>query len=512
MKGGQVMKNRIISLLLSISFVFGVAIYFAGCGNQNYVAKFSKNVNEYKMEISVDEINHCAKVNQSVMYINKTDTSLNNICFHLYPNSFAKGVANKPVSVLYENKAYPNGDSYGGVELKTITINNNECKTTLIGTDKTILNVELFDELYPTDSVTINFEYELTLPNINHRFGYGNNAINFGNFYPIACVFENGSFVTDEYHYNGDPFYSDVSNYTVTIKNYKDYTLASTGSIISQSTVDNLTTTMVKAQAVRDFAFVLSNKFQVKSVTENGTEIKYYYYNDTRPEDSLQTAVDSVATFNRIIGNYPYQTLSVVETNFVHGGMEYPNLVMISDVLEKYEDYQNTIIHEIAHQWWYGMVGNNEYNYGWLDEGLTEYSTALFYEQNPNYALSYDEIMTNANSSYCMFVEVYQDIFGEVDTSMDRKLSEYKTEPEYVYISYVKGVLLFDSLREILGEKTFNKCLKKYFETNKGKNVTPQDMINSFEKTSLRSLHGFFDSWIEGTVVVVPREIKHQTN
>ena len=276
---------------------------------------------------------------------------------------------------------------------------------------------------------------------------------------------------------------------------------------MSEKTADNLTTTTIKAQAVRDFAFVLSDKFKVASVKEGGTEIKYYYYNDTKPDDSLLTAKESVATFNKIIGSYPYKTLSVVESNFVHGGMEYPNLVLISDALEKYEDYQNTIIHEIAHQWWYGMVGNNEYNYGWLDEGLTEYTTALFYEQNPKYSLSYDEIMTNANSSYCMFVEVYQDIFGEVDTTMNRKLNEFKTEPEYVYISYVKGVLLFDSLREVLGTKTFNKCLKKYFETNKGKNVTPQDMINS-----LRSLQGFFDSWIDGSVVVVPKEVEHNTS
>ena len=505
------MKKKIISIFLVLVMVTGIAFTLTGCGNDNFIVKFSKNVNEYNMEITVDEINHTAKVKQSVRYINKTDTCLDNICFHLYPNSFAKGVANKPVSVLYENKAYPNGDSFGGIEVSSVKIGGKECETTLMGTDKTIMSVTLSNELYPTDSTTIEFEYTLTLPNINHRFGYGDNTICFGNFYPIACVFENGNFVTDEYHYNGDPFYSDMANYNVVINNYKSYTLACSGDVVSEKTADNLTTTTIKAQAVRDFAFVLSDKFKVASVKEGGTEIKYYYYNDTKPDDSLLTAKESVATFNKIIGSYPYKTLSVVESNFVHGGMEYPNLVLISDALEKYEDYQNTIIHEIAHQWWYGMVGNNEYNYGWLDEGLTEYTTALFYEQNPKYSLSYDEIMTNANSSYCMFVEVYQDIFGEVDTTMNRKLNEFKTEPEYVYISYVKGVLLFDSLREVLGTKTFNKCLKKYFETNKGKNVTPQDMINSFEKTSLRSLQGFFDSWIDGSVVVVPKEVEHNT-
>ena len=114
--------------------------------------------------------------------------------------------------------------------------------------------------------------------------------------------------------------------------------------------------------------------------------------------------------------------------------------------------------------------------------------------------------MQNANSSYCMFVDVYEDIFGNVDTSMNRKLNEYKTEPEYVYITYVKGTLLFDSLREMIGEKTFEKCLKKYFEIYKGKNATPADLINIFEKTSNRNLENFFNSWIGGSIIIIPKQ------
>ena len=111
--------------------------------------------------------------------------------------------------------------------------------------------------------------------------------------------------------------------------------------------------------------------------------------------------------------------------------------------------------------------------------------------------------MANANNSYCMFVDVYTDIFGNVDTTMNRKLSEYATEPEYVYIAYVKGMLLFDSLRDVLGKKSFNKCLKDYFEAYKGQNASPEMLIASFEKSSLRELESFFKSWINGTVVVI---------
>ena len=504
-------KRKKLALILFIGMIVVSSIGFVGCSN-NFISSFSKDVNEYTLSVSVDEVNHKLSATQSVDYINKTDTNLSNVCFHLYADSFQKGVSNKPVSVLYENKAYPNGESFGGITSLKVSLNGKEANTEREGTDKTILKVNLAEELCPRERVKIDFEYAIDLPNINHRFGYGENTINLGNFYPVACVFENGDFNKSEYHYNGDPFYSDMANYDVTISHFDNYTLASTGNVVSSETADHQTTEKIKAFAVRDFAMVLSSKFQVKSAKVQNTTINYYYYNDQNPEKSLQTAVDSLNTFNSMIGLYPYQTLAVVESNFVHGGMEFPNLVLISDCLEKYEDYQNTIIHEIAHQWWYGMVGNNEYDYGWLDEGLTEYTTALFYEKNPSYNLSYDEIVKNANSSYCMFVEVYDDIFGKVDTSMNRALNEYKTEPEYIYISYVKGLLLFDSLRDVLGNKTFFKCLKNYFKTYQGKNATPQSMIDSFESTSLRNLDSFFDSWIDGKVVVVPKEVLHQNS
>lgn len=504
-------KRKKITLILIITMMIVSSLSFIGCSKTNFIASFSKNVNEYNISLIIDEVNHTVDAKQSVSYINTTETSLDNVCFHLYPNSFKQGVANKPVSVLYEARAYPNGESFGEINITSVKINNADVKVEYEGVDKTILKVNLPSEIYPNDRVNIDFEYSLTLPNINHRFGYGNNTINLGNFYPIACVFENGEFSKEEYHYNGDPFYSDMANYNVQIDFFENYILASSGNVVFSETNNHTKTVTIEAKAVRDFAMVLSDKFMLKTANVGDTTINYYYYNDQKPEESLNTAIDSLNTFNDMIGSYPYQNLSVVESNFVHGGMEFPNLVLISDSLEKYEDYQNTIIHEIAHQWWYGMVGNNEYDYGWLDEGLTEYSTALFYEKNPSYNLTYTEIMSNANSSYCMFVEVYTDIFGEVDTTMTRTLSQYKTEPEYIYISYVKGVLLFDSLRQVLGDRAFFKGLKKYFETSKGMNVTPSDMIASFEKSSLRNLESFFDSWIDGKVVVVPKEDTHSS-
>ena len=87
---------------------------------------------------------------------------------------------------------------------------------------------------------------------------------------------------------------------------------------------------------------------------------------------------------------------------------------------------------------------------------------------------------------------------------MNRKLNEYTNESEYVYISYVKGLLLFDSLEEILGHEKFIDCLQLYFEENKFGVSTPDRLVSAFEKSSKRELSSFFESWINGKVKIIP--------
>lgn len=485
-----------------ILVLFAVVMFFTGCGNDYLIKNTARRLNDYYLEINLNTDNMTAHVNQSVEYKNNTNTNLNNLKFMLYANAFKAGATNKPVGSLYKDRAYPNGESYGGIDILKVLVNDEEVQFNLEDIDETTLSFEV-GELKPGKCVDIEFEYSLTLPNINHRFGYGNNAINLANFYPVECVYEEDGFVTNPYSSNGDPFYSNLANYLVKINYNNDYKLATTGNQTNTKTIseEKLQTTCL-AQAVRDFAIVLSNKFNVATKTQDGVEVFYYYYDDENFEKSLETSALALKTFNKLIGDYPYDTLSVVQTNFVHGGMEYPNLVYISDELTSYEDYTNVIIHEIAHQWWYGVVGSNAYKNGWLDEGLTEYTTALFYEINPEYEIKLEDVVGNAKTAYTMFVEVYESVFGKVDTSLNRELNNYRTEPEYVYMAYVKAMLMYDNIRSIIGDRKFFKAIKNYYEENKMKNANVNDLLNSFEKYGGKKINGIFTSWIEGKVVI----------
>ena len=495
------MRKKILILLCFLA----VPIFMFSCKNVDAPLKITK-VSKYNIDVVLNEDDHTLNCTQTVSTYNGSQDDLELLKFHLYPKAFKVGAINPSISSLYTAKAYPNGESFGDITIEQCKVNSIQNEFYFEGSDKEILVIPLEDKLESGKYQNIEIEYNVVLPNINHRFGYGNKTINLGNFYPILCVYEDGSFSTKPYSVNGDPFYSDVSNYSVSIKYPSHYVLAHTGNLI-ENTEDGLyRITKIKADNVRDFAMTMSVDFQIKTKDVDGTTVNYYYYSDTEPESSFKACTDSLTTFNKLFGKYPYRQLSVCETNFVYGGMEDPNLVFISDDIDSHSDYINTIVHEIAHQWWYGMVGNDEFTYGWLDEGLTEYSTALFYEENPDYEITMQEIIKNTTNSYLLFIQVYTDVFGKCDTTMNRLLNEYDTEPEYVYIAYVKSVLLFNDIRELVGKEDFIKGLKLYFDTYKGKNVTPDNLIECIEKTSNKPIKDIFTSYIEGKVIIMANE------
>lgn len=485
----------------TLAILFMCVLCLVGCGKSNSIENVSANLNTYTLEIDYNK-DHTLNVKQTVNYKNTTGQSLENIKFCLYPTAFKDGAKNAPVSPTNINKAYPNGLSYGGIQINKLNVAGKEVTPAYEGDDDYVLVVKFDESLKNNNSATIEMEYVVTLPNVNHRFGYGNNTINIANFYPIIGMWENGEFVCTPYNYNGDPFYSDVANYNVTINAPKEYKIATTGKIVSQNENNDLINYQINAKAVRDFAFVLSDKFEVLTEDVNGVQISYFYYEDEDPNKSFDTAKKAITLFSDMFGKYPYETFNVVQTNFVHGGMEFPNLVYISDEVDNHNDYLNVIIHETAHQWWYGLVGSNAYNYGWLDEGLTEFSTLMFYEEYSDYGINTDDMIKNTTNSYVTFVDLMEDVVGKADTTMNRNLSEYDTESEYVYMSYIKGMLFYNNLREIVGEDKFVESLKQYVKDYSFKVATPEDMIKSFEKVCKMELENLLNSWINGNVVI----------
>lgn len=493
--------KKFFYLLFSVIFCCFFTISLTSC-SKSEVDKASKNISSYAISATLDDEKKQIVGSETVIYYNSTGENLTYLCFHLYPRAFRQDATIKPYTALTLATCFPNGMSYGDIQISSVKVNGEEKEFELAGQDEDILQFDLGFELANKKTVQIKIDFSLLIPNSTHRFGYYDGNINLGNWYPIVCEYSNGKFDTSPYYSTGDPFNSSISNYEVTLTYPSSYSLCSTGSYMV-STSGEITTATISTKAVRDFAVTLSNKASTVTGEVGSVEVTYMgYQGDTNLNKILDISKEAVAYFNKTFGSYPYSTLSIVKTPFIYGGMEYPNIVFVSDSIDDEDEFLKVVVHEIAHQWWYGVVGNNEVEDAWLDESLAEYSTALFFENHSKYNLSYDEFVQNAISSYLLYVDVIGTIRGDVNTKMNLNVNEYQNDYEYSYMIYVKGVIMFDNLREAVGINKVVAGLKKYYSDNKFKIATEEDFFNAFKSACHKDLDEFFDSYLNGTVII----------
>ena len=429
-------------------------------------------------------------------FVNDTGNEISDLKFNLYGNAYRQDAKFKPVSKTYESRAYYAGASYGGMEIQNV---ENCAGWTVGGEDENVLTVNLASPVYPDGSVSVKIGYTLSLAKINHRTGVTANTVNLGNFYPILCAYSREGFIECPYYSCGDPFVSDCADYRVTFDVPESYTIAASGQLTGESVAEGRKKSEYELLNARDFAAVLSERFQTVEKEACGKKITYYYTADSGAETSAAAAAESLEYFSETFGEYAYPTLSVVQTSFCYGGMEYPGLTMIASG-QTVQDSAYTIVHETAHQWWYAMVGSNQLTSPWQDEGLAEYSTAAFFENHPVYGYTRTGIVGAATRSYRAFFTVYSQLNGEADTTMTRNLGTYQSELEYNNITYNKGLLLFETLRKSLGDKKFFACLKSYFKDNCGRIASPESLIAAFAAEG--DVEGLFSSFIDGKILI----------
>ncbi len=458
--------------------------------------KEETRANKYDILAAYDSETRTLSGTVNFTYYNDTDNEIGDLKFNLYGNAFREGAKFKPVSQSYTDSAYYAGASYGSMTVESV---ENCAGWNIGGADENILTVTLLTPVYPEETADITITYTLNLAQVNHRTGVTQNTVNLGNFYPVLCAYTGEGFTECPYYYCGDPFMSECSDYKVTLDMPKEYTAATSGKAGKETTAGERKKCTYTLENARDFAMVLSDKFKVESRTVGGTEVRYYYYGDANPKVSLSVAAESIEYFNSAFGNYVYPTLSVVQTGFCYGGMEYPALTMISDKLDS-NGNAYTIVHENAHQWWYAMVGSDQLNNPWQDEGLAEYSSLMFFETHPTYGFTRTGIVGSATKAYRAYFSVYNQIFGETDTTMNRHLSKYESEYEYSNIAYNKGLIMFDMLRQAVGDEKFTSSLKEYFAANLYSIAPSENLFASFLKHG--DLEGFFASFIEGKIVI----------
>lgn len=482
-----------IGLALSlILVVLSVAITGGGCSASHNARTY------YQITCNLSE--NVLSGKQTVEFYNHTDNTVSEVKFNLHANAFRKGAKYSPIGAQYVSRAYPNGINYGDFTVNNVKVQGETTEYSICGVDQNVLSVPLQEELFPQERVCIEIDYCINLANVVARTGVNSKTVNLANFYPIVCGIDDNGFYECVYYADGDPYYSDCADYKVTFSCDNKYTVASSGKLVDSTVDGNMTKRNYVLDNARSFALVVSENFETVSEISNGLEINYYYYNDSNPTASFEYIKKSLEYFTNTFGNYPYPTYSVVQTKFIQGGMEFPALVMISDNLEE-KAYGEVIVHETAHQWWQTGVGNNEIECGFLDEGLAEYSVVLFYENHSEYGMDRKTLISASEKTYKVFCSVYDKILGGVNTTMLRSLKDFSSEYEYVNIAYIKPCIMYDYLRETIGDQMFFKGLKTYYKNYCFKNAQPYDIVGVYEKLGADT-NGFFRSFYDGKVII----------
>jgi hypothetical protein len=415
----------------------------------------------------------------------------------LYANAYRKDALYQPISTAYSTSAYYNGESYGEMVISSV---NGSKNWEVMGEDENILYAYLERSLFPGDKVVLDIGFMTKLAEVNHRTGITAKTVNLGNFFPILCGLKDGGFVETVYYSDGDPFYLECADYKITLTLPKEYVVAATGALSEERTLESKKVYTMSAMNVRDFAIVLSEELNVLRTESGGKELLYYYYADKTPEKTMDIIKESFSFFEETFGEYPYSQYSVVQTGFCFGGMEYPCLSMISDKLKE-EEMARAIVHETAHQWWYCVVGSDQIENAWQDEGLAEYSSLLFFEKYEKYGFTREGLVASALKEYRSYYDVYGSVLGRTDTRMTRHLKDYISDYEYRCLSYDKSVVMFDTLRKSVGEKKFIDSLRKYYKDCAFTQASVGDLVGCFERSGL-DVSGFFDSFLDGKAIL----------
>lgn len=211
---------------------------------------------------------------------------------------------------------------------------------------------------------------------------------------------------------------------------------------------------------------------------------------------ALEWAVSALQIFNSCFGKYPYRQFSLVQSDFFVGGMEYPNLVMIDKNLYEERQYpwlEYVTVHETAHQWWYGVVGNDQIDEPWLDEALTEYSTVLYYGHRYGRDREREIYNTMIVEGKQLFLERYMSDEQELELSVDQPVYSFPDWLLYDLVIYGKGAGVFREMHRITGDEGFYEILQEYYENNKFENATFADLLKACEKVTGESWDAFFE-------------------
>ncbi len=394
----------------------------------------------YTITATLDYQRHHLDVQERIDYANRTGDTLPEIVLNVFPNHDA--------------------------DVFTLSSLSLEFGAGPVTTDHTLedmtLRVPLPKELAPGQVATLFLDFALDLPYIDPAssfttgsLGWSEQAADVGHWYPALAPFLAGEgWYTFAYHSVGDPYVMEEADYQIQIHAPDGVIVAGTGSEQRDGNIWRYSISQA-----RSFAFAASDQYLTHTTETDGIAVTSYYFPDHADAgvDVARFAAEALQTYGDLFAvRYPYAEYRVAETEFA-GGMEFSGVSFLGSLW--YDTYAggvrsqlvSLLAHEVSHQWWYGMVGNDQVKEPWLDEALATYSGLEFYQLR--------------------YLDDYQWAWGfevwnyEPSGRIDASIYEFDDQKSYMNAVYRRGALFLADLRNAMGDDAFYAFLRDYCQT-----------------------------------------------
>jgi hypothetical protein len=528
------MRNFLVCLfLLSVSIAYAQSTneYALAAGksywkNRKPFQGYWQQDVHYTLKVAIDDTEESVAGSEHLIYFNNSPDTLIRVYFHLYQNAFTPNsyVHNLRKSGKLQTTFGEHEAKGVGTEIVSLQVNGISADFTV---DNTLLYIDLSQPILPGGSAEFDLDFKTFWDkqdggNMRRRmktFAHdGVTHFDGVHWYPRICVYDRKFGWTTDQHL-GKEFYGNFGLYEVEltfpnqyiveatgelqntneamppslreaidIKNYKTQRTELTQPIPADGTAK---TWKYRAVNVHDFAFTADPTYRMGEVDYNGVrcialvqEKNAHLWQPTA--EYLKTVVE---IYSQEIGPYGYPKIIVADAR---DGMEYPMLTLNSG---NWPGHRYVIAHEVGHNWFFGMIGNNETYQASLDEGFTQFLTALslkklsrqdFYGNLVDKGVVYGSYMSHAANENTATLNVHSDHYN----SADRHGGGYSQV-------YFKTATMLYNLQYVLGDALFSQVMKDYFARWQYAHPYWEDFKASAMQTSKTDLNWFFDEWIE---------------
>lgn len=541
--------NRFLLLIFIATFLLpdtSQAQHYNSAGNELYWknrkpsdAYWQQDV-AYTIDAKIDETNNQINATESLVYKNNSPDTLRFVFFHLYQNAFVKGSythqlekANKVASRLGRYEA-----AGLGITIQDLKANNVPLKTEL---DNTILKVYLPQPLPPGGELQFDMSFNTyfdiggTRRRMQMYDAWGFMHYNGCQWYPKICVYD-AKFGWNTDQHLGKEFYGDFGSFKVSLDFASNYIVEATGALQNREEVfpadlrarldlknfakkpwNEKPSTIIPykkgerkkwlfyGENIHDFAFTADPSYRLGTTSWKDIECVAIAQEPHASgwQNGAEVVAKTIQTFSENYGMYHYPKMVAADAR---DGMEYPMITMDGG---RSPGYEGLLVHEIGHNWFYGMVGSNETYRAAMDEGFTQFLTSeglrkifgdtmIVERPKSKWKQHFDE------PKLVMDVNVLNRYTQEVANGNDHQLNTHSDDFNsalghgggYSLVYFKTGTMLYN-LQYTLGDSLFQKAMQHYVSQWKFAHPYFDDFRNSIIQFTHVDLNWFFDQWLE---------------